>query len=206
MVCKTDDDLNRFIAEKSANGKLKCDESDGEGLTVSGNVSTLHAFKDITAIDCNFLKISGSQVRNFEGMEKIASAKSIWIKGNEVLESIAGFSSLTQMSGMLIDDNKVLESITGFNSLTEMSLVLRFKGNARLTHISGFDSVTKLQSISITKNAKLTHTPDFDNLQKLSSLNIDNNPKLSSLSSFNNLVGMGDKSKPHEQQGCLHDL
>ena len=76
---------------------------------------------------------------------------------NPKLITLPSFSLLTRISGLLIAGNAMLSRVSGFGSLTTIVEDFFISDNASLTTISGFDVLTSIQgSLFVTSNAVLS--------------------------------------------------
>lgn len=106
----------------------------GGYIFLSGNISGLSAFNNLTTIN-GFLKIFN----------------------NNSISTIDGFNAITLITEYLeISGNLVLTSISGFNNLANLG-ELNLVGNVFLTTIEGFDHPMTIGNLSVTGNSFLSN-------------------------------------------------
>jgi hypothetical protein len=114
------------------------------------------------------------------------------ISGNPALLNLDGLSTLTTISGIVrINDNASLETINGFSLITEIE-ILTIEGNPALTSINGFGNVISMSVLSIRNNASLKNLDGFSSLQEVTGrragIFITNNASLENIDGLSSLT------------------
>lgn len=171
------------------------------------------------------ITISGSDITDLSGLRDIVNVKSVltWEKGNvrtfstwNSLDSITKIrvletdSTLTSFEGLedvtnTIDFESYAPKINNLSALTNCNLRLFYFSSDSISTISGFNSITKMNMISIDNCPNLVSITGFQNLEDITThLWLRWNNSLSDISGFQSLRQISNTL--YIQYGQLNDF
>lgn len=201
----------------SISGFESLEELDEISIIQNSGQFELSGFSSLKTVSGNFLISDNLGLESIFGFEQLQmiSGTTFIIGNNEILQTIDGFNSLTDIPECTIENNPALISITGFYSL-ESIILLRLKYNTQLTSLQAFGSLrtvhtdliindcsglTDLTAFSSLKtvgqNLAISHCDNLQTLDGLQAvevvageLSIRNNNALTSVNDLDSLDGL----------------
>lgn len=173
------------------------------GAAVCEGDVTLTSQAEVDAFDCTevteYLKISGPDITNLDGLSELVRVGGLRIANNENLTDVDGLSSLEVITGkvgdpetLVISGNPMLGSLDGFSSLTSINGFFRIDHNASLQTIKGFPLISQVEYLNINNNPSLKSLEGFTSLASVrgrwAAFDISNNAALESINGFSSLT------------------
>lgn len=194
----------------------------GLDIALSPNLENLTGFDLLTTIG-NGMKIRVTGIKDFTGFEKLeiiqgslvgnsvsitdnpnlislsglgaldSIQRSLFITGNQELESIEALSNLKFIGGQLSIENSNLTEISALKNVAPINSTIRINENENLISIDELPLASKIDgSIEIKENTKLNNINPLSNLDTLlGQLNVSENTSLSECSSLCPLLNHG---------------
>jgi len=166
----------------------------GSNLSITENYYHLDDFTGLNGLETvggDLSIINSSEVTNLSGFDNLYSVGgTVNITENDNLSNIDGFDNVTQ-GNINISNNRELSNIDILNNITELDGSITIQNNEYylFDSISGFDNITKLDSLIIGQNDNLIHLSGFNNVLE-GHLMIYGNDNLSDMSIFNNVINL----------------
>lgn len=161
----------------------------GKGFDIRGahNLLNVNALSNLK--DGGFLAISGTLLKDLEGLNNLQFTEGLSLQDNSNLENIDALSSVKNMFGYInIQRNNSLKNIDGLRSVTIAS-GYHIRDNKALLNIDGLSNIVSLNgSVTIHSNPELVNIQGLYNLTSIgASCRISQNNKLTNLEGLNNL-------------------
>lgn len=160
-------------------------------LRVGGNLTIAinEKLKDLDGLSA--LETIGGEVSialnralsDLSGLDGVSGITALRVDDNQLITSLFDMSAVNTMGELRIEHNRMLSSLEGLRNTDITSVYIQW--NPSLENLKGLESVTALESLTITRNENLRTVEGLENLSSIEDILIlEWNDKLENLSNM----------------------
>ena len=180
--------VDSLITITTIQGKLKIGNLFVENLILSD----LTGFSNLTEVGEEMDISNNTILTSLDGLNNLTSfPEPTFINRNPSLASLASLSNLSSSATLfiLIHQNGALTDLTGLESLTSANNIT-IRRNDNLVSLTGLDNISDVDDFHIIGNVILENFIEFDNLTTVRNLSIVDDSSLTSISGLTNLTSI----------------
>jgi len=166
-------------------------------------LASILPFSSLQTISNSFTFDNNDAITQLDGFNNLLTiGLHFYIRQNDLLQDISGFSSLGQASinvgnsrdyDFFINNNANLNDISGFQNLQSIKADFRIESNPTLNNITGFGELLTTYDFVIYTNPQLNSIDGFENFNSaIEGFYIGENTNLQSINTFENLQSVNN--------------